>query len=198
MKHKDFIGLRFGSLTVTGEVGRAKYGMRWLCTCDCGGKRNVYSAMLTNGRIVSCGCQNLCIRDLDTKLSMYAERVGECLLWTRALDKNGYGYVKVNQRSRLAHDVAYEHWVGPVPDGLVLDHLCRVRHCLEPKHLEPVTNAENIRRGFSPSMVASRAGVCKRGHKIQTGKDCRVCGAMHQREYQQRKRAALRASSEAP
>lgn len=70
-----------------------------------------------------------------------------CWLWTGALLANGYGMFRAS-KSMAAHRWAYEHVVGPIPEGLQLDHLCRVRNCVNPSHLEPVTQAENIRRGF--------------------------------------------------
>ncbi len=73
-----------------------------------------------------------------------------CWLWTMSLDGRGYGQMwDREKRTRVtAHRFLYEHIVGPVPEGLDLDHLCRVRHCVNPAHLEPVTRAENVRRGF--------------------------------------------------
>lgn len=75
---------------------------------------------------------------------------GGCWLWTAAVDPTtGYGkfHIGPDQRTCGAHRFAYELLVGPIPDGLVLDHLCRVRHCVNPQHLEPVTVGENLRRG---------------------------------------------------
>lgn len=75
---------------------------------------------------------------------------GRCWIWTGKLHDGDRGYAKVRVAGQLrkAHRVAYELLVGPVPDGLVIDHLCRVRHCINPEHMEPVTNAENVRRGL--------------------------------------------------
>jgi hypothetical protein len=70
-----------------------------------------------------------------------------CLLWLGALNDSGYGRIKHRRRFRRAHIVAWEQTNGPVPSGLVLDHKCRVRCCVNPIHLEPVTQAENLRRG---------------------------------------------------
>lgn len=70
----------------------------------------------------------------------------ECWLWTGQLNNHGYGLFSYKNRKRAAHLVLWEHVVGPVPNGLELDHLCRVRHCVNPDHLEPVTHEENQRR----------------------------------------------------
>lgn len=72
-----------------------------------------------------------------------------CWTWTGKKGSKGYGLVHVDSasgRQQQAHRAAYELVVGPIPDGLELDHLCRVRVCVNPAHLEPVTRAENMRR----------------------------------------------------
>lgn len=73
-----------------------------------------------------------------------------CWLWTGICDIDGYGKINIRHRQRKAHRVAYEEVVGPIPIGLELDHLCRVRCCVNPKHLEPVTHLENMRRAVWP------------------------------------------------
>lgn len=84
---------------------------------------------------------------------------------------------------RLTHRVTYEMFRGPIPDGLVLDHLCRVPACCWPGHLEPVTHAVNIARGVSPSALAARNGTCLSGRHDMTDvyvrkngvRQCRPC-----------------------
>jgi HNH endonuclease len=72
----------------------------------------------------------------------------KCFIWQWCLTNRGYGHVnKSKDPSGLAHVYMYRKYVGPIPKGLTLDHLCHVRSCVNPKHLEPVTNAENCRRG---------------------------------------------------
>ena len=83
---------------------------------------------------------------------------GGCLLWTGATT-NGYGVVSVDGRLQRAHRVAYEQANGPIPAGLHLDHLCRVRACINPDHLEPVTQAENNRR------AGAAKTTCSKGHE---------------------------------
>jgi HNH endonuclease len=122
-----------------------------------------------------------------------------CWVWQLSIVSKGYGKEKNDGRAMMAHRAVYESLVGPIPDELVLDHLCRVRSCVNPEHLEPVTNAENIRRGEGPSVVNAAKTHCKHGHEFtgkNTGRDrggyraCRACGVIKQRKYQQRKVAA--------
>lgn len=69
-----------------------------------------------------------------------------CWIWTGAIHANGYGAKRVHGRLYKVHRLAYEAVAGPIPAGLDLDHLCHVRACCNPNHLEPVTRAENLRR----------------------------------------------------
>lgn len=78
---------------------------------------------------------------------LYVADESGCWLWTGIVGANGYGRARRGQRKISAHRVVYEQHMGPISDDLMLDHLCRVRHCVNPAHLEPVTNAENQRRG---------------------------------------------------
>ncbi len=73
--------------------------------------------------------------------------LGECWIWVARLNRNGYGRLHEEGSERMAHRLSYEAHVGPIPEGLLLDHLCRVRCCVNPRHLEPVTHSENTLRG---------------------------------------------------
>jgi HNH endonuclease len=123
--------------------------------------------------------------DKDGPVPDYAPHLGPCWLWTRGLTK-GYGTFGMHGKVRYAHIVAYELLVGVVPDGLELDHLCRVPACCNPVHLEPVTHAENIRRGDTSAQGAHwRAKThCPQGHQYDDantyvnptgGRECRIC-----------------------
>ena len=90
----------------------------------------------------------------------------QCWFWLGAKTSLGYGTIRSNGRTDLAHRVSFELFRGPIPLGMELDHLCRVRNCVHPYHLEIVTSAENTRRGFAPSTVVARRGICQRGHAL--------------------------------
>jgi hypothetical protein len=79
-----------------------------------------------------------------------------CWLWGLTITRNGYGQIRANRRDGtvLAHRALYERQNGPIPEGLDLDHLCRVRHCVNPSHLEPVTRSENNLRGLLGKLTA--------------------------------------------
>ena len=117
-----------------------------------------------------------------------------CWLWTASTGPNGYGRFWDGIRQVLAHRWSYEHCIAPIPDGLQIDHLCRVRNCANPRHLEPVTAGENVRRG---DVFGQRPKTrCKYGHPLKgdnlktkdhpSGRTifmCITCNRNHQRKY---------------
>ena len=109
------------------------------------------------------------------------DAVGGCRIWTAKSKTNGgYGILRIAGRSTMAHRAAYERAYGPIPYGLVIDHKCRVRACINPVHLEAVTHRENDIRGAVFRVVA-----CPKGHIYdqattdwqsgRQGRRCRVC-----------------------
>jgi hypothetical protein len=86
------------------------------------------------------------LRDRSTPV-LVEPSLGECWVWVARLNRNGYGRLSVEGDERMAHRLSYEAHVGPIPPGLVLDHLCEVRCCINPSHLEPVTVQVNTLRG---------------------------------------------------
>jgi hypothetical protein len=85
--------------------------------------------------------------------------LGPCWIWTASRDHKGYGVF----RSQKAYSIAYKWAAGPVPEGLEIDHLCTVRSCVNPSHLEPVSHAENVRRGRAGAVNREKT-ACLRGH----------------------------------
>lgn len=86
-----------------------------------------------------------------------------CWPWLAYVDHHGYGKFGTTSRKITgAHRIAYEFLVGPIPEGLVIDHLCRVRHCVNPSHMEPVTRGENVRRGVGGE-VHRNTDTCRNG-----------------------------------
>lgn len=130
-------------------------------------------------------------------------RKGVCWEWLGPFYETGYGYLYVPRqphqpqryRKVQAHRLAYELLVGPIPAGLVLDHLCRNPKCVNPEHLEPVTSAENVRRGVGMSVRNSRKQTCPRGHPYDiverdgTRRGCRQCKNRILREWRVKAKA---------
>lgn len=130
--------------------------------------------------------------------SQTGENLGPCWLWT-AGRSDGYGVLRVGGRSVKAHRFAYKLLVGPIPSGLQPDHLCRVRLCVRPDHLEPVTSRENTLRGESFAARRAARTHCVQGHayspentyvRRKGGRHCRACGRVWVAAYSARKRAA--------
>ncbi len=125
----------------------------------------------------------------------------ECWRWRGSKNSLGYGKAYAGEnRYRSAHRVAYELARGPIPAGLQLDHLCRNRLCVNPLHLEPVTQKENILRGIGWGAENARKERCPRGHRYdyrdKAGRRCRQCQNESNLRYRQRVKArALQASS---
>lgn len=122
------------------------------------------------------------------------DKTGGCWLWTAGKDVHGYGLFRVNRKNWLAHRWAWTQAHGAVPEGLELDHLCRTPACVRPDHLEPVTHAENVRRGRGGDWARSKTH-CPQGHPYDESNTyypqpnrriCRACSAAHGRAYRRR------------
>lgn len=118
----------------------------------------------------------------DGPIPEHRPELGPCWIWTGYCSKKGYGAMPVDGRARGTHRLAYELLVGPIPDGLQIDHLCRVPACCNPAHLEAVTSRENTVRGVSHNGLKTH---CKHGHPFDAANTyvtrrgkrwCRACG----------------------
>ncbi len=127
---------------------------------------------------------------------------GDCWRWTAAKDMFGYGRFNLDGKNRHAYRVAYEALVGPLPEGLELDHLCRIPSCVNPDHLEPVTHKENVRRGNGPAAINAKKTHCKHGHKFtaentyrypkesrKQSRNCKICRRNSGRQLRARRKA---------
>jgi len=121
-----------------------------------------------------------------------------CWIWRYGTDKDGYGKLKVGWVDWRAHRYSWTIFRGPIPDGLVPDHLCRNPPCVNPDHLEIVTVAENNARGFGIAAVNGRKTHCWRGHEftpentlaVPGGRDCRKCRKIRRAIQNERKRVS--------
>jgi hypothetical protein len=138
---------------------------------------------------------------VDRFWSKVDKRPDGCWLWLDVPDVKGYGTLKVEGRRVKAHRFAYELLTGPIPEGLTLDHLCLVKPCVNPAHLEPVTARENtIRSPFTTPGIHIRQTHCKRGHpfdaentlrKPSGARQCRTCRRVMTPIYKARYRQRL-------
>ena len=110
-----------------------------------------------------------------------------CFVWSGGL-VHGYGQFKTGGVQYIAHRWIYLQTRGPIQDGLQLDHLCRNRACVNPDHMEPVTNRENVLRGVGIPAINAKKTHCKNGHPFEgdniyvrvrpgarSGRECRTC-----------------------
>ena len=124
--------------------------------------------------------------------------IGGCIEHENIPGPEGYCRVRIRGQTFQAHRLAYEAAYGDIPDGLVIDHLCRNRRCINPQHLEAVTIGENALRGVGSPAQNARKTHCKRGHEFtqentirlpHDRRECRAC----RREYQINNRVRLSA-----
>ncbi|MUN41494.1 HNH endonuclease signature motif containing protein [Actinomadura litoris] len=139
------------------------------------------------------------VKPLDERLWARIDADGPCWLWTGAKHRNGYGAINRGRRglgTAVVHRFVWELLVGPVPEGMDLDHLCRVRECCNPDHLQPVSRPDNVARGAYRA-GAPRAFRCDHpetpANTVRTGRQrtCRTCKNEANRRY----RARMKASS---
>lgn len=137
-----------------------------------------------------------------------------CWIWLGAVTGNGYGSISLYppKRTVKAHRYIYELHRGKIPAGLVLDHLCRNRRCVNPSHLEPVTQRENLLRGFWPSQAGEHNRSkrrCPKGHQYtadnlmrkirrsgEIERRCRECHRIYMVSYNKRRRYVEKGQTE--
>jgi hypothetical protein len=110
---------------------------------------------------------------LVDRLLARLDRSGDCWLWTRYVRPSGYAVFG----GRYIHRLAFELLVGPIPEGMEIDHLCRNRSCANPAHLEPVTRPENLRRGETFAAENAAKTHCLHGHEFTPANTSRRGGA---------------------
>lgn len=162
-KRVELAGQRFGYLVAVRDVGCSGAGQRrWLARCDCGAERVLRQQDLRKAT----RCSPECPRAIEGRLLSYIsiDPSTECWSWTGHVTNGGYGQVKVAGEMRLAHRAAYALWRGPLTPSLTIDHLCRNTRCINPQHLEEVTQRENILRGTGVAAQNIRKTACPQGH----------------------------------
>lgn len=139
---------------------------------------------------------------LIDRLMDRTQRTSTCWYWTGSINGDGYGTftvygyrVGVRRNTVGAHRLVYEAMVGLIPVGLELDHRCRVRHCVNPAHLEPVPKRVNILRGEGPTAANARKTHCINGHLLPLTQDrhCRECAVERASEHKGANRARYNA-----
>jgi len=125
--------------------------------------------------LVSCDCAADHRHVIESRITVSADG---CWIWQRALS-SGYGNIKHVGRMWRAHRLSYVAWRGPIPKGLVLDHLCLNKSCVNPWHLEAVTDHANILRAFGVPAPGDTKTICRNGHAMFTGprgrNKCEAC-----------------------
>lgn len=136
--------------------------------------------------------------------SRVTEQPSGCWAWLGTIERGGYGMFRLSGVSVRAHRYAYELLIADIPDGLVIDHLCRNRACVNPWHMDPVTNEVNVMRGRSFAVQNAEATHCPEGHAYagenltvtaRGWRQCRSCRNAASRAYYRANADRLRAAS---
>lgn len=138
--------------------------------------------------------------DVARRLFAQTDLGDSCWLWTGAGTGGGYGQISIKRRGFPIHRVAYELLVGPIPDGLELDHTCEIRNCINPAHLEPTTQYVNNMRSNSVTAINRRKTHCTKGHPLEGQnlyedprgyRGCRTCRADADARFAARRKKAI-------
>lgn len=204
MRKINLTGQRKGRLVVVSEQGTAvvsgKERATWLCKCDCGGERVMSSAALLKADDLCCGCtrraqgQPITLDWLFFRCSPVP--FSGCWIWMGATSV-GYGHIRDKGRLYTAHDLSFTLAGGVIPDGYEVDHLCRVRCCINPDHLEAVTHSVNVLRGAKSALKTPKMH-CPHGHPYTEDNRyesnglifCRTCNLQHGARGRAQKRLA--------
>lgn len=177
-------------------------GLNWQCTPCQNAYNRAYNRQRTISKLDPVVLARFSPNATDeTRLFRFARKVARhadgCWHWTGNRHPD-CGYPRIwfaRHDDRMAHRVGYEFAIGPIPDKLTLDHLCRVRHCVNPDHLEPVTRGENTLRGDSPWSINKRKTHCINGHEFTPDntwtskrgeRHCRECTRIRKRQRRAR------------
>lgn len=148
------------------------------------------------------------MKQLEVKTRFYSKVAvpgtpNGCWEWTGAKDKTGYGRFKINGKAEMSHRVSHMIFIGDIPEGYDIDHLCRNTGCVNPEHIEAVTRQENYLRGLGPSLAKQREPCnkfkthCVNGHprtventcfdEKRNAKRCRICKNNQMKEYRRKR-----------
>lgn len=114
------------------------------------------------------------------RFESFTKKSGNCIVWKNYLDKDGYGFFYFKKKLRKAHRVSYYLSFGDIPKGMVIDHLCKNRSCVNPSHLRCVTKRQNVlENSNSVAAINSKKTHCKYGHlfdkKYGKQRYCSIC-----------------------
>lgn len=131
------------------------------------------------------------------KFIKFPKDLNECWIWKGVFNDRGYGVFGFNSKKHKAHRFIYEYLVGEIAKGLVTDHLCRNRKCVNPEHLEFVTDKININRGIGNRQKEKTC--CPLGHKYtkentyyyKNSRTCRKCSALKSRIYRRKQKESV-------
>lgn len=130
------------------------------------------------------------------------KRLGRCVVWTGLNNSKGYGRIMIGRKKNVtAHRAIYEGTFGKIPDGLVLDHLCRKPSCVNPLHLRVVTNKENVLCGIGITAQHAKKTKCPKGHpydgiNYRGARTCKTCISVNQKKYMGKRIRALKSGKE--